>query len=70
MDFVKDNMVAIGVVVGIIVVLWMFLGGKKRRDPAEAIQINVKCPKCRWQGTVSKYNQICPKCANKSLQAF
>ena len=70
MDFIKQNLTwIIGGAVAL-VVLYVLLGGKKQKAVAEQIQVNVKCKKCGWQGSVSKYNQVCRKCAGKDLAAF
>lgn len=67
MDFLKDNWIAVTVVVAISFVLWS-ARGRSKKIPGESIQMNVKCPKCGWQGVVSKYASDCRKCRNKDTR--
>lgn len=67
MDFIKQNWIAITVVAVVVFVLWSTLG-RRKDNAADRININAKCLKCRWQGTVSKYNVVCRKCGNKDMK--
>ncbi len=70
MEWLKANWIMVLVVAIAAFVLWSTVGRGKKKAPGEAIQINVKCSKCRWQGTVSRYNRVCPKCAGTNLQTL
>ncbi len=39
----------------------------KQKVLHEDMTLNVLCP-CGWQGTVTKYNQVCRKCAGTDLK--
>ena len=50
-------------VVGAVFALWLLIEliGKLRKKPDQHKQ-TARCPKCGWQGTVSRYAGRCPKC--------
>jgi len=69
MDWVHDNMnLVIGVVAGI-AVLWVIVKvlAPRKKVIADEYKVNVACRKCKWQGVVTKYNQVCRKCAGREL---
>ena len=68
--WIKDNWILVGVVVLVAFVFWSGLGRRKKKAPGEAIQVNAKCQKCGWQGSVSRYNMVCRKCAGRSMVIF
>jgi len=53
--------------VGGLFALWLLIEliGKLAKKP-DAHKQTARCPKCGWQGTVSRYAGRCPKC-NESL---
>ena len=42
----------------------------KKKVFLEEQTLNVKCKACGWQGTVTKYNQVCRKCNSADLERF
>jgi len=57
-----------------VAILLVIIGGAikllrpKPKVFAEDMTLNVRCRSCNWQGTVTKYNQVCRKCASDDLQ--
>ncbi|MEM7247584.1 MAG: hypothetical protein AAF533_19765 [Acidobacteriota bacterium] len=56
----------------VLVIALIFIGMKlfspKKKVFAEDMTLNVKCKDCGWQGTVTKYNQVCRKCNSSNLE--
>lgn len=71
-EFVSENGVTLALGAALAIGGWLAWKFLARRKPTaeERIRVNVKCPKCKWQGTVSRYNRVCPKCAGKELEDF
>ena len=72
MDFIKQNMNLIIGVAGAALVLWIIfrlLSGKKNVI-GDDYKVNILCRKCKWQGTVTRYNMTCRKCAGKELEVL
>ena len=70
MDWLKQN---VGLVAGIavgLVLLYMVIQAfsPKKKLMGEGMSLNVLCPRCKWQGVVTKYNQVCRKCGSQDLQ--
>ena len=69
-EFLAEN----GMTVAIGVVLVIVVGGAikmlmpKKKVFAEGMTLNVRCRSCSWQGTVTKYNQVCRKCNGSDLE--
>ena len=61
-------LVAAGAAV-LIFIGWKLLTPKKKVF-LEDQTLNVKCRDCGWQGTVTKYNQVCRKCNSANLEKF
>ena len=60
--------VIIGAVIAILgSMAWKMLMPKKKVF-AEGMTLNVRCRSCSWQGTVTKYNQVCRKCNASDLE--
>lgn len=55
-----------GVLVALLVAVKVL--SPKKKVFAEDMTLNVRCRGCNWQGTVTKYNQTCRKCAGTDLQ--
>ena len=70
-SFLEQYLGIIGIVVIALVLygLWRLLQPKKKVI-GEDMMLNIKCRKCGWQGTVTKYHQVCRKCASKDLEQF
>ena len=67
MDWLKQNWITVVVVAVIAFVIWSAMG-RKGKSAGESIQVNMRCPKCKWQGVVSKYAVACRKCGNKDMK--
>ena len=50
-------------------IAWKLLSSRKPVF-AEGMTLNVRCRSCNWQGTVTKYNQVCRKCNEGDLEHF
>lgn len=62
--------IILGAVLAVVVfVAWKMLAPKKKVI-IEDQTLNVKCKACGWQGTVTKYNQVCRKCNSADLERF
>ena len=59
--------IVIAVVVVIAISVLAKLLSPKKKIFAEDMTLNVQCRKCKWQGTVTKYNQTCRKCNGSNL---
>ncbi len=48
----------------LVAAVWIFraLFGGKKTDPHH---LAVVCDSCAWNGTVSRYKPVCPRCGNK-----
>ena len=71
-EFLRANWQSIAVVVVSVVVLgllWKLLRPSKKVF-VEGMTLNVRCNPCGWQGTVTKYNQVCRKCNSKDVRPF
>ena len=72
MDWLHGNIGLVGGAAVGIAVIW--LGVKfllpRKKVIAEQYKLNVLCRKCKWQGIVTKYNQVCPKCAGRELDVL
>ena len=57
----EQIMIAVGVVVGILVLYLLVkkIFGKEKISKHQQI---VRCPNCGWRGQVSRYAGRCPKC--------
>ena len=42
----------------------------RKKVIAEEYKLNVQCRKCRWQGVVTRYNQVCRKCNSRELDVM
>ena len=71
-DFIRTNWQSIlaGVFVVAVLGLLVKLLRPKQKVFAEDMTLNMSCTKCGWQGTVTKYNQVCRKCNSKELKPF
>ena len=62
------------IILGAILVAAVYLAykllGPKKKVFLEDQTLNVKCKDCGWQGTVTKYNQVCRKCNSANLERF
>ncbi len=70
MEWLSKNLnLVIGVVVTA-VVLWVILRLLSKKKPViqEEYKLNARCRACSWQGVVTKYNQVCRKCASRDLE--
>ena len=70
MDWLKQNLgLVAGISVGLVLVYMVVKAfGPKKRLISEGMSLNVRCPKCKWQGVVTKYNQVCRKCGCQDLE--
>ena len=69
-DMLRENWQAIvGVVVLVVLIgfVWRLIQPKKKVI-GEDMTLNVRCRSCNWQGTVTRYNQVCRKCNGTDLQ--
>ena len=68
-DLFRENQTVIigAVVVALVMIAWRMLKPRPKTF-AEDMTLNVRCRKCRWQGTVTRYNKVCPKCNGTDLQ--
>ncbi len=62
---VQDLLIAGGVIVALLVVFKILKGLFKKKETSEHVQVT-RCKNCGWQGQISKYAGVCPKC-NKPL---
>lgn len=70
--FIRDHwqsIVAAVVIVAVASFVWKWMRPGKKVF-AEGMTLNVRCNKCSWQGTVTKYNQVCRKCGGRDLLPF
>lgn len=66
--FRENQSVVIGVVIAVLVLIaWRMLKPRAKLI-GEDMRLNVRCRKCSWQGTVTRYNRVCSKCASTDLQ--
>ena len=51
---------------GAVVLLWVlkFLVRMIKGKPKSDFMVRARCMNCRWEGNVSKYKGVCPKCGN------
>lgn len=71
-ELLSEHGLTIGL--GIVVALGAWVAFKilapRKKEPGESIKVNVRCAKCNWQGIVSRYNRVCPKCASRDVADF
>jgi Zn finger protein HypA/HybF involved in hydrogenase expression len=71
-DFISEHLYEILGVVAIVVLISVVSGilRGRRKVFVEGMTLNVRCRKCTWKGTVTRYNQVCRKCGGKDLQVI
>ena len=71
-ELIREHGSTIAAVVVLIVLALIVARILKPKKPVigEGMTLNVKCSKCGWQGTVTKYNQVCRKCNSHDLASF
>jgi hypothetical protein len=61
------------IIIGVVGAVLLFVAYKllatKQKVIGEDMTLNVRCT-CGWQGTVTKYNQVCRKCNGTDLKRF
>ncbi len=58
---VKDALIAGGVIVGIIVLISIVKKLFAKKEESPHVQVTT-CRNCGWQGQISRYVGVCPKC--------
>jgi predicted Zn-ribbon and HTH transcriptional regulator len=60
-DLIHKTWVEVGVVAGVVLLVWIIRRTVRRKPPSPLFEPAV-CPDCGWRGQVSRYAGRCPQC--------
>lgn len=60
---IKDALIVGGVIVGIIILISVLKKLFAKKEESPHVQVT-RCQNCGWQGQISRYVGVCPKCSS------
>ncbi len=67
-EWLRQNVVTIAIVaVAVVAVLFVVKLLPRKKVIDDSMKLYARCNRCKWQGTVTKYNKVCRKCASTDL---